>query len=103
MTIPSGLVTDPEIEDLKQECADNGRDLLDVENPDYADLDGDGQEEAIYEGFTCMSGTGGMDFFGVVKLMQDGKVVDMPIKPHQGPFKGRDIYHPPAWPYEPGC
>ena len=34
-----------------------------------------------------MSGTGGMDFFGVVKLMQDGKLVDMPIKPHEGPFK----------------
>jgi hypothetical protein len=87
-----GLVTDAEIEDLKQECADNGRDLLDVENLDYADLEGDGQEEAIYEGFTCMSGTGGMDFFGVVKLMQDGKLVDMPIKPHEGPFKGRDLY-----------
>jgi len=87
-----GLLTDSEIKDLKQECADNGRDLLDVENLDYADLDGDGQEEAIYEGFTCMSGSGGMDFFGVVKLMQDGKLVDMPIKPHQGPFKGRDVY-----------
>jgi hypothetical protein len=87
-----GLVTDSEIEDLKQECADNGRDLLDVENLDYADLEGDGQEEAIYEGFTCMSGTGGMDFFGVVKLMQDGKLLDMPIKPHEGPFKGRDVY-----------
>ena len=87
-----GLVTDSEIGDLKQECADNGRDLLDVENLDYADLDGDGQEEAIYEGLTCMSGTGGMDFFGVVKLMHDGKLVDMPIKPHEGPFKGRDVY-----------
>jgi hypothetical protein len=61
-------------------------------NPDYADLDGDGQEEVIYEGFTCMSGTGGMDFFGVVKLMQDGKLVDMPIKPHEGRFQGRDVY-----------
>ena len=87
-----GLVTDSEIEDLKQECADNGRDLLDVENLDYADLDGDGQEEAIYEGFTSMSGTGGMDFFGVVKLMQDGRLVDMPIKAHEGLFKGRDVY-----------
>jgi hypothetical protein len=87
-----GLVTDSEIGDLEQECADNGRELLDVQNLDYADLDGDGQEEAIYEGFTCMSGTGGMDFFGVVKLMQDGKLVDMPIKPHEGAFKGRDVY-----------
>lgn len=76
----------------KLRAADNGRDLLDVENPDYADLDGDGQEEAIYEGFTCMSDTGGMDFFGAVKLMQDGKLVDMPIKPHEGRFKGRDVY-----------
>ncbi len=62
------------------------------ENLDYADLDGDGQEEAIYEGFTCMSGSGGMDFFGVVKLMRDGKLVDMPIQPHEGDFKGRDVY-----------
>jgi hypothetical protein len=87
-----GLVPESEIEDLKTECADNGRDLLEVQNLDYADLDGDGREEAIYEGFTCMSGSGGMDFFGAVKLTRDGKLVDMPIKPHEGPFKGRDVY-----------
>jgi hypothetical protein len=78
--------------ELREECAGNGRDLLDVENLDYADLDGDGQEEAIYEGFTCMSGSGGMDFFGIVKLTRDGKLVDMPIQPHEGDFKGRDVY-----------
>jgi hypothetical protein len=88
-----GLVPESEIEDLKTECGDNGRDLLQVANLDYADLDGDGQEEAIYEGFTCMSGSGGMDFFGIVKLTTDGKLVDMPIKPHEGPFQGRDVYH----------
>lgn len=86
------IVPTSQMEELKEECADNGRDLLDVENLDYADLDGDGQEEAIYEGFTCMSGSGGMDFFGVVKLTRDGKLVDMPIQPHEGPFKGRDVY-----------
>lgn len=87
-----GIVPESEMAELKEECADNGRDLLDVENLDYADLDGDGQEEAIYEGFTCMSGSGGMDFFGVVKLARDGRLVDMPIQPHEGPFKGRDVY-----------
>ncbi len=87
-----GFVSDTEIEELKEECAGNGRDPLDVENLDYADLDGDGQEEAIYEGFTCMSGSAGMDFFGVVKLTPDGKLVDMPIKAHEGSFKGRDVY-----------
>ncbi|MFZ0773353.1 MAG: hypothetical protein WCA49_09660 [Candidatus Sulfotelmatobacter sp.] len=87
-----GFVPGEEMQELKENCADNGRDLLDVENLDYADLDGDGQEEAIYEGFTCMSGSGGMDFFGVVKLTRDGKLIDMPIKPHEGPFKDRDVY-----------
>ena len=87
-----GIVPSSQIEELKEDCAGNGRDLLEVENLDYADLDGDGQEEAIYEGFTCMSGTGGADFFGVVKLTHDGKLVDMPIQPHEGPFKGRDVY-----------
>lgn len=87
-----GFVPESEMDELKEECVHNGRDLLDVENLDYADLDGDGQEEAIYEGFTCMSGSGGMDFFGVVKLTRDGKLVDMPIQPHEGDFKGRDVY-----------
>lgn len=87
-----GFVTSSEIEELKENCASNARDLLDVENLYYADLDGDGQEEAVYEGFTCMSGTGGVDFFGVVKLTSDGKLVDMPIKAHEGSFKGRNIY-----------
>jgi len=31
-------------------------------------------------------------FFALVKLMQDGKLVDIPIKSHEGPFKGRDGY-----------
>jgi hypothetical protein len=87
-----GIVPESEMAELREECAGNGRDLLDVENLDYADLDGDGQEEAIYEGFTCMSGSGGMDFFGIVKLTRDGKLVDMPIQPHEGDFKGRDVY-----------
>ncbi len=87
-----GIVPNSQIEELKEDCADNGRDLLNVENLDYADLDEHGQEEAIYEGFTCMSGTGGMDFFGVVKLTRDGKLVDLPIQPHEGRFQGRDVY-----------
>jgi hypothetical protein len=87
-----GFVPESEMAELKDECAGNGRSLLDVGNLDYADLDGDGQEEAIYEGFTCMSGSGGMDFFGVVKLTRDGKLVQMPIQPHEGPFQGRDVY-----------
>jgi len=33
-----------------------------------------------------------MDFFGVVKLTRGGKLVDMPIQPHEGPFQGRDVY-----------
>lgn len=87
-----GFVPESEMDELKAECANNGRDLLDAGNLDYADLDGDGQEEAIYQGFTCMSGSSGSDFFGVVKLTRDGKLVDMPIQPHEGGFKGRDVY-----------
>jgi|SRR5580658_48322 hypothetical protein len=87
-----GLVPASQMEEMKEDCADNGRDLLEVDKLEYADLDGDGQEEAIYEGFTCMSGTGGADFFGVVKLTREGKLVEMPIKPHEGPLNGRDVY-----------
>ncbi len=87
-----GFVSEDEIEELKEDCANNGRPLLQVASLQYADLDSDGKEEAIYQGFTCMSGTGGMDFFGLVKLTQDGKLVDMPIKPHEGPFHGRNVY-----------
>jgi hypothetical protein len=86
-----GLVPASEMEELKEGCADNGRDLIEVDNLDYADLDGDGREEAVYEGFTCMSGSGGMDFFGIVRL-QDGKLVDMPIAPYADTFKGRYLY-----------
>ena len=46
---------------MKEGCANSRRDLIDVESLDYADLDGDGQEEAVYQGFTCMSGSGGME------------------------------------------
>jgi len=86
-----GLLPASEMEELKEECADNGRELIEVDNLDYADLDGDGREEAVYAGFTCMSGSGGMDFFGVVKL-RDGKLVDMPIAPHEDTFKGHYLY-----------
>lgn len=87
-----GFVPSNQIEEMKEGCANSRRDLIDVESLDYADLDGDGQEEAVYQGFTCMSGSGGMDLFGVVKLTPDGKLVDMPIAPHDGTFKGRNIY-----------
>ena len=87
-----GIVPESEMDELKEECADNGRDLLEVESLDYADLDGDGQEEAIYGGFTCMSGSGGVDFFGIVKLTREGRLVHMPIEPHEGDFKGCDVY-----------
>jgi hypothetical protein len=78
----------PELEDLSTECGE-GRDPLGSVAIEYGDLDGDGQDEAIYQGMTCMAGTAGIDFYGVLKMMPDGEVMALPIKEGAKEFKGR--------------
>jgi hypothetical protein len=84
---------DPSLQRLEEECPPQGLPRIHSVRIQYGDLDGDGQDEAVYEGFTCMSGTAGIDFFGVLKLKSDGKLIALPIEGERKQFKGRtDLY-----------
>jgi hypothetical protein len=78
----------PDLANLEEECGENQQRIHSVKIL-YGDLDGDGQDEAAYEGFTCMSGTAGVDFFGVLKRKPDGKLIALPIEGERKEFKGR--------------
>jgi hypothetical protein len=78
----------PDLEHLEEECGENQQRIHSVKIL-YGDLDGDAQDEAAYEGFTCMSGTAGVDFFGVLKMQPDGKLIALPIEGERKEFKGR--------------
>jgi hypothetical protein len=82
---------DPDLVNLQEQCAGGDGPIREV-HFQYADLDGDGKEEAIFEGFTCISGNGGVDFFGVLKLDDSGKIVSLPVQPFPRQFKGRDAF-----------
>ncbi|HXN54216.1 MAG TPA: hypothetical protein VN943_19965 [Candidatus Acidoferrum sp.] len=79
----------PDLTDLETECGEGQKPIRSLPPFQYADLDGDGQEEAVYEGFTCMSGTAGVDFFGVLKMMPDDQIIALPIEGERKQFKGR--------------
>jgi hypothetical protein len=82
----------PDLADLATDCGEGQKRLQSLAPALYADLDADGQEEAAVEGFSCLSGNGGADFRGVLKLMPDGKLSVMPIEPTPKTFKGRNPY-----------
>jgi hypothetical protein len=87
------LEAQPDLVYLKEECGEGQQPITEV-GVQYGDLDGDGQDEAVYQGFTCMSGTAGVDYFGVLKMLPDGKLVPLRIEGERKEFKGRrDIYH----------
>jgi len=82
----------PNLADLETACGEGQKPLQSLAPILYGDLDGDGQEEAAVEGFSCLSGNGGADFSGVVKLMPDGKLAVLPIESMPKTFKGRNAY-----------
>ena len=82
----------PDLADLESACGEGQKPLQSLAPILYGDLDGDGQEEAAIEGFSCLSGNGGADFSGVVKLMPDRKLAVLPIEPMPTTFKGRNAY-----------
>jgi len=82
----------PDLADLETACGQGEKPLQSLAPILYGDLDGDGQEEAAVEGFSCLSGNGGADFAGVLKLMPDGKLAVLPIEPMPKTFKGRNAY-----------
>jgi hypothetical protein len=82
----------PDLDVLEEQCPEGQDHVQSLAPFQYADLDGDGQEEAVFEGFTCMAGTAGIDFFGVLKVMPDGKLVGLPFEKEGKEFKGRNPY-----------
>jgi hypothetical protein len=82
----------PDLADLQTDCGEGQKPLQSLAPVLYGDLDGDGQEEAALEGWSCLSGNGGADFRGVIKLMPTGKLTVLPIAPLPKTFKGRDPY-----------
>ena len=82
----------PDLADLATDCGEGQKPLQSLAPALYADLDGDGQEEAAVEGWSCLSGNGGADFWGVLKLMPGGKLAVLPIDPMPKTFKGRNPF-----------
>jgi hypothetical protein len=82
---------DPNLENLKDECGE-GQDPIRSVEIQYGDVDGDGQDEALYQGFTCMSGSAGVNYSGIVKLQLNDKLVGLPIAQIPDTFKGRNPF-----------
>jgi hypothetical protein len=82
---------DPNLESLKEECGE-GQDPIRSVEIQYGDVDGDGQEEALFQGYTCMAGSAGVDYSGIVKLQPGGTLVGLPIAPAPDTFKGRNPF-----------
>ncbi len=78
--------------DLETACGEGQKPIQSVAPAIYGDLDGDGQEEAAFVAFTCLSGSGGADLFGVLKMTPDGKLAALPIEPMPKVFKGKNTY-----------
>lgn len=82
---------DSNLVNYKEYCAEGEKPVREVRF-EYADLDGDANDEATFQCWSCVAGNGGPNFFGVLKLMGDGKVVSLPIVPFKSPFQGRDPF-----------
>jgi hypothetical protein len=84
-------------------ACDGGREDLgiDFESLEFIDVDGDGVEEAIVNGSSCVSGSGGPDIHEVLKLNLDGTISDLtPIEGRRfgDSFHGRPIFDSLACP-----
>jgi hypothetical protein len=82
----------PDLADLATACGDGQEPVTSIAPPQYGDLDGDGEEEAAIIGFSCLSGTAGADFWGVLKLLPGGKLTILPIEEPPNTYKGRNPF-----------
>jgi hypothetical protein len=80
----------PDLADLETDCGDGQKRVQSLAPVLYGDLDGNGEEEAVVLGWSCLSGNGGADFRGVLKLNPNGKLSVLPIQPIPKTFKGRN-------------
>jgi hypothetical protein len=79
----------PAAAELEEQCGEHEK-LVAVANLQYGDLDSDGQEEALFQGHSCLAGNAGIDTFGVLKLERTGKLRDLEIVEPSEPFRARD-------------
>lgn len=56
----------------------------------YADLIGQGDEQAVVEATTCAMGNGGADITEVFRRLPDGALVSLPLD--DGGYRGGDLY-----------
>jgi hypothetical protein len=82
----------PDLADLETDCGEGQDRIQSLAPVQYGDLDGDGEEEAAVEGWSCLSGNVGVDFWGVLKLLPGRKIAVLPIEPMPKTFKGRNPY-----------
>jgi len=79
-----------DLADLQTDCGDGQKQLQSLAPVLYGDLDGDGQEEALVLGWSCLSGNGGADFRAVLKLNPGNQLSVLPIDSLPKTFKGRN-------------
>lgn len=83
---------------------DEGKSVIDNQwATEYVDLDGDGQEEAVVQAWSCVSGRGDTkqnpdcvgytppDIVGVLKLLPQGKIAVLPLPETPKTFRGRRV------------
>jgi uncharacterized protein YecT (DUF1311 family) len=78
---------------LSQKYApDCGKRAIEINSVSFADVDGDGSDEALIVASSCLTGTAGPDIHAVVRFDKSGQLRDLPIDDAKGRFKGRRIY-----------
>ncbi len=69
---------------------------VDIENLEYFDFDGDGNDEAVVVASTCATGTAGPDVHAVVRRQADGSLIELkipePTAKQQAGLFGRVFY-----------
>ena len=88
--IPALLAQSPNYAD----CATDGLPPIAESSLSYYDFDGDGNEEAIFVGASCLAGTGGPDIHGVFRLDAFGRLIEikLPESPPPLPLAGNRNY-----------
>jgi uncharacterized protein YecT (DUF1311 family) len=69
---------------------------VDIDNLEYFDFDGDGNDEAVVVASTCATGTAGPDVHAVVRRQPDGSLIELkvpePTAKQQAALFGRVFY-----------
>lgn len=63
-----------------------------IDGVGYADLNGDGKEEAIVQASSCFRGTAGSDINSIYTLSPSGEVTELNVNDNGGVYKGKKLY-----------